>query len=327
MRISGLRITNFGRFLGEHELDLKSGVYAIVAENIGAPDRSNWSGKTTLLAAIRWALYGDLGDAWRSKDDAISHGERDMGVDLELTDGSFITRTKRRGESVQTRLIVTDGARERELAQDQAQDGINKLLGMGLVDFDATVWMGQKSMDRLMRSDPAERTRIIVDWFGLSKLEKAAEIVAKKYDETRTRAQVTTAKIEATSATRAQDRATLVTSAQHCRAALISARATIAALAELRRILDRWDADTRAIAAADAADAAVKALEEQQPKAVAVADVEAARTAYEAARTALAKSKVEVQRLASLGEGRFDGKCPVICDLCPAADQVVAAKK
>lgn len=53
-----LTLTNWYRYRGRHEISLGESVYGIAARTEGDPGRSNWQGKSSLLAAIPFALYG-----------------------------------------------------------------------------------------------------------------------------------------------------------------------------------------------------------------------------------------------------------------------------
>lgn len=327
MRIKGLRITNFARFRGDHEMDLSAGVHAIVAALGTDPNRSNWLGKTSLLTAIRWALFGELTDAWKTVDSAISDGEKSMGVDVELTDGTFVSRTKLRGQSAQLKVIVNTPNGEKMLAQDVAQAEVCRRLGSTLKDFDATVWMGQKSMARLLRMDPAERTTVVNDWFGLQKLVVAAEIVARKYTETDRRYFEERTKLGLASDAAVGDREQLVRSVLDARLKVQQAKLKISENQRARLAHDKWETLAALVKRRDRAATEAEAIEAEQPKVVTVDSVNVARTMVETCRADLAAALKERKRLEELARGQFDGMCPVVCAECPVADKVVSQKE
>lgn len=97
MIITRLKVTNFGRFHGSQQLDLGRGVYVIHGRN--------GLGKTTLLNAVRWALYGHYSDRQGRPVPATvmlnraarREGERQFSVELHLQDESdtyLIRRTQ-----------------------------------------------------------------------------------------------------------------------------------------------------------------------------------------------------------------------------------------
>jgi DNA repair exonuclease SbcCD ATPase subunit len=328
MRINGLRLTNFGRFRGDHELDLSAGVYAIVARHATDARRSNWSGKTTLLSAIRWTLFGALSDAWDSQDAVISTGEKEVGGDMELTDGTFISRTKRRGQSAQLKVIVPapDGVHEISLAQDQAQSEIVARLGMGLVDFDNTVWMGQKAMSRLVRAAPAERTRVVVDWLNLGQLEQASELVARKLAACDSRLTLLAANVDRLAPALALDRPALSAAVVRAREDVERVKVEAAAVTQSQLALAEWTTQTNRLLGYKAAEAAVTELEARQPKPVDATMLEALRTGDLELQRLYGVADAEVRRLTALHGGEFDGTCPVTCSECPVRELVTGSK-
>jgi DNA sulfur modification protein DndD len=97
MIIKRLKVTNFGRFHGAQQIDLDRGVYVIHGRN--------GLGKTTLLNAVRWALYGHYSDrqgrpvppAVMLNRAARREGERQFSAELHIQDGSdtyLIRRTQ-----------------------------------------------------------------------------------------------------------------------------------------------------------------------------------------------------------------------------------------
>lgn len=94
MIITRLKISNFGRFHGTQQIDLGPGVYVFHGRN--------GLGKTTLLNAVRWAMYGHYTDrqgrpvppAVMLNRAARREGERQFNVELRLQDGadSYLVR-------------------------------------------------------------------------------------------------------------------------------------------------------------------------------------------------------------------------------------------
>ncbi len=155
--IERLRLTNWLRFEGEHEIELEQKVYAICAEHEDDPERSNWCGKTSLLEAIRFALYGTHRHS--REDDWITNGEKFGKVTIELSNGIIVERSRKRGKSTQVIVIVDSGQpKPQVLVQKEAQQYINDLLvGMTEDDSVATWYFGQRELPRVILQTPAER--------------------------------------------------------------------------------------------------------------------------------------------------------------------------
>jgi len=127
--VERLEITNWYRFEGEHTIELGPQVYGVVAEHEDDTERSNWLGKSALLASIafvltgKWRLWSEdrtLADEW------ITRGQQQGGVAAKLSDGLLVRRTRKRGASTQLEVIEPG----REVATgDAAQAIIDAHLG------------------------------------------------------------------------------------------------------------------------------------------------------------------------------------------------------
>jgi hypothetical protein len=104
--IERITLRNWFRYRGEHVLDLGPTVYGVTAAAEGDPERSNWLGKSSLMNAVAFALYGWLPEYVRGADDWITRGEEVGGVVVSLSDGSVVRRGKKRGKSVQLEVQV-----------------------------------------------------------------------------------------------------------------------------------------------------------------------------------------------------------------------------
>ena len=141
MIIRTVRLQHFGIFYGEQELELDRGLSVIHGEN--------GRGKTTLLNAIKWALFGEYEDRQgRSvppdvilNRDARRQGDRRFGVDIELEDGTsnvFVRRSATLGPANVTPgtsrklLVEVDG---RELPERDAERELSRILDRRLARF------------------------------------------------------------------------------------------------------------------------------------------------------------------------------------------------
>ncbi len=103
MLIKKLKLVNFGPFFGEHELNLEVSANAPVVVLHG----ENMRGKTSILNAIRWCLYGDaLGrQSVRKQDyrlisyDAIDIGQYHMRTELDFSHGGHDYHLERQIQS------------------------------------------------------------------------------------------------------------------------------------------------------------------------------------------------------------------------------------
>src|SRR5690606_30736081 len=136
MYVRGVRLLNWMAFAGAHYVGpLPAGPIAVVGRYVENSRRSNWSGKTAWLEAIRFALTG----AHRKRlDDAlITHGADRMEVELEMSTGLLVARIRPRGGP--TVLRVTEPGGE-VLERDAAEEYLARVLRLSLEDFDNTSW-------------------------------------------------------------------------------------------------------------------------------------------------------------------------------------------
>lgn len=167
MFITELRLTNWGPFRGEHRLPLGPGIYAVVARHHSDPHRSNWSGKTWMLSAIRYVLYGLLPETCPKEDDWITWGEDAGALGLTFDNGISIDRARTRGKS--TRIVAKVPGRD-DATQKAAQGVIIERLVMDAGDYKASLWVGQKQISELVTMRSTDRQNLVNSWLGLDPL-------------------------------------------------------------------------------------------------------------------------------------------------------------
>jgi len=172
MHIAKLRLKHFGIFRGEHELALAQTTYALVAGSGEDVERSNGSGKTTLLEAVGFALWGR--HRHRSEDAWISKGEGSGEVEIVLSDGTRIVRSRSRGKS--TRLFLFPaGAHADAMIRDEAEKRLVEVIGLSEEDYFATRHLEQRQVARFLLARPEERMQAVSAWVGLGPLERCEE--------------------------------------------------------------------------------------------------------------------------------------------------------
>jgi len=165
-----LELTNFLAYKKTQTLDF-SGIH--VACLVG----DNGSGKSSLIEAMVWALWGKARDGKRSDDELIHHGETEMRVSLifELTGNQYKTIRQRkvgkRGQLVLA-LHVYDNSTEswRDLSEAgsrQTQRKIDELLCIDYDTFMNSAFIAQGRADEFTIKSPANRKAVLASILGL----------------------------------------------------------------------------------------------------------------------------------------------------------------
>jgi len=135
----------------------------------------NGAGKSSLLDAITWALWGKA--RARRDDDLIYFGEKEMVVELQFKLGeqlfSVMRRRKagKRGTTV-LEFQVRDGEKWRSLTEGGVRATQAKIEQLLLLDYDTFInsaFLRQGHADEFTIKTPAERKRVLSDILGLDR--------------------------------------------------------------------------------------------------------------------------------------------------------------
>ena len=315
MRIKRITVTNWLSFRGVNVLDLDAGVHAVVARRATDAASSNWAGKTAMLEAVPFALFG--AHRFRTEDEWISTGETQGGVMLELDDGTTVQRTRARGRSTQ---LVVDNA-----SGAAAQDEIVRRIGLNEADFMATCFFAQKQMSKLVTARPAERMEIIGGWLGLERIqaceerarEKLAAITSRVAEGERRIAGKQQVIDEAFTLHGVKTVGELAQYAAEQRKHAEEEAAAFDVLTENVKLADQAAEYTRVVEQG-------KALRDE---AKALPTPDEATTMLAESMATVTKAADEHRRLKVLATGNFDGACPVSVGLvCPATEKINGAR-
>ncbi len=160
-----LRLTNFMPYR-QAELDF-SGIH------VACLSGENGAGKSALLDAITWALWGKA--RARRDEDLIRQGADEMEVDFTFRLGDHlyrVIRRRRRGRRATPLLDfqVLDGQRWRSLSENTILATEKKIVRVLHLDYDTFVnsaFLRQGRADEFTIKTPAERKRVLSDILGL----------------------------------------------------------------------------------------------------------------------------------------------------------------
>jgi DNA repair exonuclease SbcCD ATPase subunit len=167
MRLLRLEARNFRSF-AELDLDLNaSGVFAITG--------ANGAGKSTIFAAIEWALYGGGRGAGAQSvaRDGVEREECSVTLEFEVA-GQLLRVTRIDGKDA----WLTDVASEERLAQTLSGTSREVAVRLGLTRemFRGTFYARQNEVEALGGNDPRKRKDQLERLLGIQHLRRAVEL-------------------------------------------------------------------------------------------------------------------------------------------------------
>jgi len=157
------------------------------------------AGKSSLLDAMTWALFGQVPRVGSSTRQLISHGASSMQVRFDFATRDSTYRVVRKAPAVTgTRLeqLQADG-NWRHLA-DRSRDvtrEVTRLLGMDFTTFTRTVLLPQGEFDAFLKGEQSERRAILTKLLGLSVYDDARKIANDRAKQARGRSETVEAQL------------------------------------------------------------------------------------------------------------------------------------
>jgi exonuclease SbcC len=137
------------------------------------------AGKTSILEAIIFALYGRSSWAAMNGRELISTGLDEMSVAFEFTvDGRSwsVRRTLFRKPTKPPHVVLealdSDSPRERVNGAKHVTEAVSRIIGLDYDGFVSTVLLRQGKFDTLLKAAPADRAGILRHVFGINELER-----------------------------------------------------------------------------------------------------------------------------------------------------------
>jgi DNA repair protein SbcC/Rad50 len=183
-----LNVRNFMCYTDVHEPLRFDGIHVAVLSG------DNGHGKSALLDAITWALWGRA--RARSDDELIHTGATEMEVEFEflLDDQQYrvIRKRQRRGKtsSADLQFAVLNGGGYRPLTERSVAETerlIKRTLRMGYETFASSSFIQQGRADNFTTTTPGERKRILAEILELGYYDELEERAKKAFDVRETR--------------------------------------------------------------------------------------------------------------------------------------------
>src|ERR1700730_5726353 len=177
MRLTRLYLRNYRVFEDALELELPPGLIGIFGVN--------GSGKSSLLEAILWTLWGR---ARSGKDEVRSAGVGgDCVTEVEFEHEGHLYLVRRtlsgvnatvKAEAHCDHLLMSEGVRD-------TGRYLHQVLGMDDAAFRASVFAEQKQLAAFSSQSPADRRKLVLQLLGITPLDTAREAARRDARETR----------------------------------------------------------------------------------------------------------------------------------------------
>ncbi|WP_024793728.1 AAA family ATPase [Tomitella biformata] len=193
MRLHKLEITAFGAFAGTEKVDFDE----LGADGLFLLHGQTGAGKTTVLDAVAYALYGTVpGSRQSGKRLHSDHAARDVrpqvvleatlgGRDLRLTRSPEFMRPKQRGEGFTLQqasgtLEWLDGSGENLSRLNDIGAEVLRLLGMSAEQFFQVVLLPQGEFARFLKAETKDRAKLLEKLFDTSRFKSVEDWFADR---------------------------------------------------------------------------------------------------------------------------------------------------
>ncbi|WP_441249145.1 AAA family ATPase [Kitasatospora sp. McL0602] len=200
MRLHQLTVTAFGPFAGTEHVDFDE----LAAAGLFLLRGATGAGKSSVLDAVCFALYGEVPGSRRGNPLRSDHAEADVptqvrlevtlgGRRLEITRSPEQRRPKRRGSGFTTEKAQTllrewaadagdgePGWRAVSRSHQEAGEEIRQLIGMSRDQFCQVVLLPQGDFARFLRADAGERAALLRQLFDTGRFEQVERWLAEQ---------------------------------------------------------------------------------------------------------------------------------------------------
>jgi exonuclease SbcC len=189
-----LTVDGFTSFRAPVDLDFASLDLFAITGPTGA-------GKSSLIDALTFALYGQVPRVGREYKQLMSHGAERLSVRLDFRMGAEtyrIARTLKSSGAPQSRLERLSAKGPTPVADrvKDIEEHVARILGLDYEGFTRSVVLPQGQFDAFLKGKPEERRKILVTLLGLDVYERMHAIVNRKASDARREAQFLVQQLE-----------------------------------------------------------------------------------------------------------------------------------
>jgi DNA repair protein SbcC/Rad50 len=182
MILDRLTLHNFKRFR-HAEIEFRDGITGILG--------NNGSGKSSLVSAILFALYGvkatDISSDYIVSSFAGPKDKCEVVLDFRIGGDAYkVIRTFRKGRTV---THDAEFYRNKKLVAKEVspvEEAVKRTLGMGPVDFRNTIYAAQKDLLTLLENTPGKRKEWFLKALGIDYLKNGSDTILKAAIEEKT---------------------------------------------------------------------------------------------------------------------------------------------
>lgn len=159
MRINYLELRNYRRFK-QLRLQFPDGIVGVLG--------LNGVGKTTLIEAIAWALFGNVEEVVRTSRESVrragaASNENCVAVlEFQLGDSEYRIEREMGGKSLSMKAEIRAKNRVIATGDKDVRRAVEKLIGMDHKSFFTSVFARQKELNALQNVAPGERKKVVL---------------------------------------------------------------------------------------------------------------------------------------------------------------------
>ncbi|MGE4399952.1 MAG: AAA family ATPase [Campylobacterales bacterium] len=174
MILESLKLQNFKRY-ASYDIEFENGLCGILGRN--------GSGKSTILEAIFFALYGDIKGQKELLPTAGSEGSVKVELEFSIDEKTYTATREFRGKNLTAYASLKCGDDSLASGAKEVTAYVTKLIGMGKDAFLHTVFASQKELTALSSMKNEERKAMMRRLLGLEKIDKIEEMIKDELRE------------------------------------------------------------------------------------------------------------------------------------------------